>query len=501
MRPLKFIIPKLIILITVISVPAFGRISDVGEYLKANVVHRTLRNGIDVLILNRGYAPALALTISFRTGSVNESYDNIGIAHMLEHMLFKGTDEIGTTDFKKEKPILDRIEETGERIDDLKRKNRDPEETERLGQELKKLQDEEQKYIISSPYSRIYSENGAVGFNASTSKDMTIYYIELPASRLELWADLESKRLRNPVFREFYIERKAVLEERLMRYETQGSGSLFEKFLAIAFMAHPYRHPVIGWRSNIENFSIKDIRDFYQRNYIPSRMTITVVGRQDVEKTFRLLDKYFGGLEPRKEPRETVIVEPAQDGERRFDLYFESNPYLIIGWHKPTFPSRTDYVFDIISSLLSDGKTSRLYKSLVIEKGIAASVDAYNGYPGFRYDNLFIITGAPKKPAGPEELERAIYNEIDMMMKDISEDDIKKVINKIESSFVFDLDNNMGIARLLSYYETNFSNWEYAVDYLKILRTITSQDIKDALKNHITEKNRTVGILRNKNAN
>lgn len=486
-----------IILFLLIIPPADAEINDYAKYLQTNVVHRTMDNGINVIMLDHGYASALAMIISFRTGSVDESYDTMGVAHMLEHMLFKGTDIIGTTDFSKEKPILDKIEKIGEKINDLSMKKNNDSELQELKKRLKKLQDEQRKYIVSSPYSRIYAENGGVSFNASTSKDLTTYYIELPASKLELWASLESERLRNPVFREFYLERGAVFEERLMRYESDGQGGLFEQFQANAFIAHPYRHPVIGWKSNIKHFTIRKVRNFYYKNYIPSRMTITIIGKQNPEETFATLKHYFGKIKKRKSPPDITIKEPEQKGERRFEYVFESNPYLLIGWHKPAFPSREDYIFDIISSMLSDGNTSRLYKSLVIDKGIAASVEAYNGYPGSRYDNLFIIAAIPKNPNSPEALEEAIYNEMNKLIEDVSEEELKKVINKMESSYIFDLDTNMGIARLLSYYETNFLSWQYAVDYLKVLKTININDIKDTLKKYLIKNNRTVGILRN----
>ncbi len=492
----KNVIISVIIYTASFIIPAAGQINDAGEYLKTNVVHRTMQNGINVIMLNRGYTPTLALLISFKVGSVDESYRTIGVAHMLEHMLFKGTDKIGTTDFQKEKIILDKIEEIGERLNNIRLKNPESKEIEDLQAKLRVLQNEHRKFIISSPYSKIYAENGGIGFNASTSKDMTAYYLELPSSKLEIWADMESERLRNPVFREFYLEKGAVLEERLNRYESQGDGSLFEEFAAAAFMAHPYRHPTIGWRSNIEYFSIKDVREFYRKNYTPSRMTITVVGKQNINETFKLLNNYFGKMMDEGETQELTVREPEQRGERRFDLFFESNPQLLIGWHKPSFPSRTDYIFDIIEDILSNGKTSRLYKSLVIEKGLAVSVYAWNGFPGARYDNLFLIAAMPKSPAGPDGLEKAIYEEIEKIGKDISEQEIKKVINKKESSFIFQLDNNMGIARILSYYQTNFGDWKYTVNYINILKSITPADVKHALEEYLTKENRTVGILR-----
>lgn len=475
-----------------------GEKNDSLAYLKNNVLHRRLGNGINVIALNRGYSPTVALIISFMVGSADESYETMGAAHMLEHMLFKGTDKIGTKDFNSEKQILDQIEKIGESLDRLKMANPNDKRIHGLEKELKKLQEAESKFIVSSPYDKMYTSIGGVGFNASTSRDMTSYFIELPSGKLEVWAQIESERLKNPVMREYYQERKAVIEERLMRYDSRGIESLFEKFIAVAMLAQPYRHPTIGWASNIKYLSIKDVKEFYRSNYIPSRMTITVVGKQNPEETFTLIEKYFGSIEKREEKRDISIKEPGPSGERRCEVNFDSNPFLIIGWNKPAFPSRDDYICEIIAGVLADGKTSRLYKSLVLDKKIAASVDAGNGYPGSRYDNLFLIEAAPRQPHSPSELEDAIYDEINRLKFDISESEISRVVNRTESSMIFDLESNKGISHMISYYQTVFGDWSYVLKYLPEIKSVTANEVKTALNKYFTRENRTVGILLNK---
>jgi predicted Zn-dependent peptidase len=176
-------------------------------------------------------------------------------------------------------------------------------------------------------------------------------------------------------------------------------------------------------------------------------------------------------------------------------LRLKFSPYLVIGWHKPTFPSKVDFASDVISGLLTDGKTSRLYRSLVLEKKIATSVDSWNGYPGVRYNNLFVIESTPRHPHTVEQLERAIYHEIEEMRNNLRQEEIKRVLNRIEASMVFDLDTNMGIARLLSYYQTIFDDWRYVVRYMDRVRAITVDDIKKTLDKYFVESNRTVGML------
>ncbi|MCU0844292.1 MAG: insulinase family protein [Spirochaetes bacterium] len=468
------------------------------DFLKKNVQTRTLGNGISVIALNRGYSPTLALIISFRVGSSDESYQTAGAAHMLEHMLFKGTDVIGTRDYKKEKKLLDEIEGIGEALDGLRISNPGDRRIPVLEKKLRKLENDHAKFVVSSPYDRIYSEIGGVGFNAATSRDQTYYFIEVPSGKLELWAQTESERLRNPVFREYYKERSTVVEERLMRYDSKGLEGLVERFIAAAFIAHSYRHPIIGWASGIRNMSIKDVRDFFRTYYIPSRMTITVVGRQEPDKTFAVIEKYFGQIRAADEPSPVKTREPATAGERRLEYYFDANPYVLIGWRKPTFPSEIDFACDVIAGILADGKTSRLYRSLVLEKRIAVSVDAWNGFPGARYDNLFVIAAAPRAPHTVQEVEAAIYEEIGRLAAEVSREEIEKVVNRNESSTVLDFQSNKGIASTLSHYQTVLGDWTYLLRYLDEIRLVTPERVRRTIDEYFTRDNRTVGVLLNK---
>jgi predicted Zn-dependent peptidase len=471
-------------------------VTNASDYLEKNVVKRKLKNGITVVMLNRGFAPTLAFEVTFRVGSVDETYKTIGAAHLLEHMLFKGTDKIGTRNFKKEKKLLAKIEAVGETIDKLKLNNPGNQMIPELEKKLRGLQEEHGKLVVNAPYDRIYTENGGVGFNASTSRDKTGYYVQLPSSKLELWAKLESERLRNPVMREFYLERNNVIEERLMRYSTSGDGALFEKFIATAFTAHPYRHPTIGWGSNIPHLSLRDIKNFYNKHYIPSRMTITIVGKQDTDKTFKIIEKAFSSIKSRPEPTGVAIREPVVSGEKRFIYRFESNPYLVIGWHKPSFPSRYDYIFDIVSEVLSGGKSSRLYRSLVLERKIVTSIKTWNGSPGARFNNLFVVYAVPRSPHSPEEVEKAIYEEMAKLSESINRKDLEKVLVAMESEMVFGLETNKGIARILSYYQTIFRDWKYLLNYNDVLGSVKIDEIKEAMAKYFTKKNRIVGILR-----
>ena len=478
-----------------VSLFAENSFNDASSYLERKVVEKKLSNGITLIMVDTGYAPVLSFIISFKVGSADETYRTMGAAHLLEHMLFKGTDVIGTKDFKKEKPILDKIEAVGETLDVLKLRNPANELIPSLEKRLAELQKEHAALVVSSPYDKLYSERGGVGFNASTSKDKTEYYISLPAAELELWAKTESERLRNPVMREYYLERANVLEERLMRYDSTGGGLLFEAFIAQAFSSHPYRHPVIGWASNIPYLSIKDVREFYYARYIPSRMNITIVGKQNVDETFRIVEKYFSSINRAPEPKDINVTEARQLGEKRFEINYESNPEIIIGWHKPTYPSKDDYALDIFADIAANGKSSKLHKTLVVERKLAHSVSVWNGAPGARYDNLFAIFAEPAGGVSAHELEKAIYEELDKAASSITNKDIEIVKNQIESGAVLSLSSSSKLASTLSYYQTVFGDWRYFTNYHKAISNITVKDISEAYKKYCVKENRSVGIL------
>ncbi|MCX8123740.1 MAG: insulinase family protein [Spirochaetes bacterium] len=460
-----------------------------------NVEQYTLPNGITCLLVNRGYAPTLALLISFKVGSVDENYQTAGAAHLLEHMMFKGTKTIGTTNFEEENKLLQQIEAIGETIDRISLTNPDNVQLPVLKERLKILQEKANAYVVNSAYDAIYTQAGGINFNAGTSRDMTQYYIELPNEALELWAKLESERIKEPVFRQFYTERNTVYEERLMRYESDPQNKLFEDFLGLAFLAHPYRHPTIGYKSNIPFLSLSLVRKFYFEHYTPQKMTITVVGKQDTAHTLKILHQYFGTI-PQSPSQDFVAINEDTKNSRRLVMYADATPYLLIGWHKPTMPHFDDYVFDIVAEILAGGKSSKLYKKLVIEKKIASQVNAYNGYPGARYNNLFILECTPKDSSLIEDVESMLYKELYELAQNCTQDDITAAVRRLESALIFDIDTNIGIARLLSYYQTITNNWRYILTYSDMLGKVTCNDIQRVISTYCKKEWATVAVLK-----
>ncbi len=466
--------------------------------LEDRVQEHTLENGMKILMMERHQSPTVSMYMKFKAGSVDEWTGIGGTAHLLEHMLFKGTTSLGTTDWEKERPILEEIEKVGAALDveRLRGSTGDAMKINELSARLKKLQEEHKKHIIKDEIDEIYSKAGAVGFNAFTSRDFTTYVISLPSNRFELWCRIESDRMADPVLREYYSERDVVMEERRRSYDSRPSGTLYEQFIATAFTAHPYRAPTIGWMSELRFLSLENTKKFRKIYYAPNNTIVAVVGDIDPEKVIAMMTRYFGGIPSQELHRGLSTAEPPQKGEKRIKIEYDANPMVSIGFHKPTLPSRADYVLDIASALLTHGRTSRLYKSLVQEKQIAISVDTTNGSPGGRFDSLFVIDAAPRHPHTVAELEVAIYAELDTMATELVEErELQKVINQTEANMIRGMNSNSGLASSLSYFEALAGDWRYLVKYLDVIKTIKREEIRDTVAKYFVPKNRTVAEL------
>ena len=464
--------------------------------LEEKVQEHVFENGLRLLVVERPVAPVFSAYITIGVGAVNETSQTRGAAHLLEHMLFKGTKTLGTSNYAAEAPLLERIESVGNRIDAIKNDPKtDPAELQILRDELATLQLEHKQYVVKDEFSRIYAENGGTGYNAFTSKDQTTYVINLPVNKLELWAAIESDRMKNPVLREFYTERDVILEERRRSYESNPRGMLYENLVANAFTVHPYRNPIIGWNSDIENLTLPETRQFLQTYYAPVNTTICLVGDVDFRQAVTMVGAYFGAIPAGTPVPPVAAVEPEQKGEKRVNIRFEAEPSLAIAFHKPTLPSREDYVFDLIDMLLSAGPTSRLYRSLVIEQQLAASIGTY-GAPGSRYPNLFVVSAAPRFPHTTEEIEKAIYAELEKLASEPARaEEIDRVRKRLRTDKLRSLKSNEGLAGMLAYYQTVAGDWRYLVEYDRKVADIGPGEIMEVARRYFRPENRTVTIL------
>ncbi|MEW5801833.1 MAG: pitrilysin family protein [bacterium] len=485
-KRISFLILGMIILV---CVPASR-----ATHLKNLVVEQTLSNGMKVLVLERHQSPTVSLYLRFRVGMIDEG--GKGLAHLLEHMLFKGTTSIGTKNFPEEEKLLVRIDRVGEKIDSERKKGDRPEVLKELEDELKALQKQASQYVVSDEMSLLYTSNGAVGLNASTGADLTTYHVSLPSNRVELWARLESDRFENPVFREFYAERDVVLEERRQTHESEPMSMLWEQFLASAYVFHPYRNPVIGWESEVQFISKAEMEDFFKTYYVPNNAVITAVGDVQAKEFIALVQRYFGSLPRRESPPVMTAREPSQIGERRVTVRLDAQPQLVIGYHKPTLPSHEDYIFDLVDGILSGGRTSRLFQRLVEKDQIAVQVNTANGMPGARYANLFTVMATPRYPHTVQEVEQAIYEEIERLKKEqVTDREIQKIKNQLSGEFVRSLNSNSGLASKLSYFESVAGDWRYIDNHLEVIDKITPEQIQENVRKYLIEDNRTVAYL------
>ena len=471
-----------------------------GAGLEDKVREHRLSNGMKLLMVERHTSPTVAAWIRFKVGSVNERSDERGIAHMLEHMLFKGTRTIGTNNYAAEVPLLARIEETARMLmgEKLKRDKADPKKIRELTERLATLQAEDDKYVVPDEYAEIFAKNGGVGFNAFTGKDTTAYMVNLPANKLELWAAIQADRMLNPVLRQFYTERNVVMEERRRSYDAEPSGKLWESFATAAFLVHPYGQPVIGWPSDIENLSRTKAEEFLHKYYAPNNAVVAIIGDIDPQKTIELVEKYFAPIPPGTPVAAVAVEEPQQAGERRTEVIGDAEPELIIGFHKPTLPSTDDYVFDVIDMLLANGKTSRLYKKLVEEKQLVTDVSTAV-VPGSLYPNLFMIGATPRSPHTVKEVEEAIYTELERLKNEpVTKRELQQILNNLEAGEIRSMGSNGGLAYRLSEYEATAGTWRYFFEHRQKVAKVTPDDIMGVARKYLVRENRTVGFITKK---
>lgn len=466
--------------------------------LEEKVREHTYANGLKLLMVERHTSPTVAAWIRFKVGSVNERSDEHGMAHLLEHMLFKGTKTLGIRDYDAEKKLLPQIEETAEALmaEQLKRDKADPQKVAQLTARLTDLQTKEDKLVVPDVYSEIYSRNGGVSFNAFTGKDNTAYMVSLPSNKLELWAAIESDRMQNAVLRQFYTERNVVMEERRRSYEMEPTAKLWENFLAAAFVAHPYGQPIIGWMSELENLSRTQAEQFLRSYYAPVNAVMAIIGDIDPEKTIALVEKYFASIQPGVPVPPVAVEEPPQVGERRTEVIGDAEPELFVGYHKPAWPNPDDYVFEVLDQLLTNGKTSRLYQKLVLEKQLATDVSSAT-VPGTIYPNLFIINAPPRNPHTVKEVEEAVYAELDRLKTEpVAERDLQRIQNNLEATEIRAMGSNGGLAYRLTDFEATTGSWRNFLERRKQVAKVTPEDVMRAARKYFVEANRTVGTIK-----
>jgi predicted Zn-dependent peptidase len=463
--------------------------------------HTTLKkldNGLTVIIYERPEAPVFSFFTHVDAGSSQDPLDKTGLAHMFEHMAFKGTDKIGTKDYAAEKVALEKVEKIyAEYIHERdKLIGRDDQKVAELEKQWKDAVKEADQYVIVNQFGQIVESQGGEGMNAFTNYDETAYHYSFPSNRLELWAYLESERFLHPVMRQFYDERNVVMEERRMRTDSNPIGRLLEQFETAAFQASAYKRPTIGWMSDLNTFSATDAEIFFHHYYNPSNLVVAVVGDVKAAEAMPIIEKYFGRIPSAPKPDERITAEPQQNSERRVVLREQSQPLFLEGYHRPDYRSKDDAVYDAIADLMSNGRTSRLYRSLVRDKKIAADSAGFSGLPGNKYPHLFAFYAFPLPGHTPEEMETAVHQEIERLKtQDITDDELKMIKTRAKAALIRGLSDNQGLATQLAIYQTRYGDWRELFHSVDRIDAVTKADIRRVANETFVPGNRTVGII------
>ncbi|MGC9946092.1 MAG: pitrilysin family protein [Bryobacteraceae bacterium] len=483
--------------LVVFLLPLLLAAQNLQEFEK-KVTEFTLANGLHFIVVERHEAPVVSFHTYVNAGSADDPSGATGIAHMFEHMAFKGTESIGSKNWPEEEKAIDQVEAVYDRLDAETNKGvkADPQKVAAIQAELKAAQEKSDALVEPNLYPRVIEQNGGEGMNAQTSWDSTEYFYSLPSNRLELWFLLESQRFIQPVFREFYKERDVVMEEYRMRVESEPQGKLMQAFLATAFSAFPYRIMGTGWPSDVAHLRRADARRFFHEYYVPGNITLGIVGDVDPAAARRLAEKYFGPMQSRPLPPLLHTQEPTQEGPKRAEVESPSQPLLFVGYKRPDEYSKEDPVFDVIGGILSSGRTGLLYKELVRDKQIALEADADDTFPGGKYPNLFLFFLAPAAGHTTAENEKALYEVLEKFKSQaVDGATLARVKTKTRASLIRRLDSNSGLAGLLTAYRAIYGDWRKVFTSLDELDRVTAGDVQRVAKECFVPQKRTVAYL------
>lgn len=398
-----------------------------------------LSNGMRWLVIYRPRLPVFSGIVVVRVGGADEEEGKTGLAHMFEHMAFKGSKDIHP-------------EEVWESL----------------------------------------TRHGAVDLNAFTSKDMTAYHASMPKNQFPLWAYVTSEMIFQPVMREFYAERDVVMEERRLRYDNSPQGYLLEKLVKSAFPEGPYRTSPIGEAKDLMGLTLEDAQQFHRRFYSPQNMVGALVGAVSPTEAQTILERFFGRFAAGPKGQEKKPASFAFPGEERKKVSFPAEPYLLIAFHKPNAPAREDYVFDMMDGLLCEGRTSRFYRSLVEEQKLVSQVYCSASFPGTRFENLFVIFLSPNQGRSLTKIKQAVEEILDSVKTRVQPEELKKVLASVLSEYYWGLENNLSVAEQIAVAETLLGDWHYLVEYPKVMQTITIEEIQKVASRYFVPENRVV---------
>jgi len=449
------------------------------------------------IVMEQHEAPVASFHVYADVGSAQEVEGITGISHILEHMAFKGTTTVGTKDYAAEARVLDELDQVYEALSREQEKIRPDEgRVKELKAKFEQLQQKAKEYVVNNEYFDMVMQQGDAGVNAYTSYDATQYINSLPANKLEFWMAITSDRFLNPVFREFYKERDVIMEERRLGLETQPIGKLIEDFMAVAFKAHPYHHEVIGHMSDLQRIRHQDVKEYFNKYYSPSNLTAAIVGDVDPQEVFKLAELYFGRIPsgPRPEPLRTR--EPEQWGERKATVTAQSQPVLIIGYHRPDARHADTIALEALANILGQGRSSRLWESLVKKEKVAAQVQGFSGFPGDKYSSLIVFLSVPSKDKTAAQSLELMEKEIEKIKKEpVSAQELAKYKQMSKKALIGQMKSNGRMAAQLTYFDVVLGDWRLLFDELAAIDKITATDIQRVANTYLVGTNRTVGEI------
>ena len=455
---------------------------------------KVLPNGLTIILCERHDAPVFSYSTFIDAGDVDDPSGDSGLAHMFEHLAFKGTSQIGTNDYPDEKIALAKVEAANNAYEAeyLKPVGRDEQKLAELKKAFLAAQAEAHKYVIPNQFTEVAERNGAHGLNAETGLDNTMYFWSMPENRLELWAWLESARLSDTVPREFYKERDVVLEERRMRTDSDPIGRLIEQFLATAYVAHPYGRSSIGWASEVSQLSATEAMAFHRKYYVGSNVVVAVVGDIKASEAMPMLEKYFSKVPGGPKPEDLTTVEPKQFAEKTVTIREATQPFYIEGYHRPSYRNPDDAVYDAIQDIMSNGRVSRLYRSLVEKQQIAAEAQGFSPFPGDKYPSLFAFYAVPLPGHTPDEMREAIHKEIDKLKtSDVTDAELAMYKTRARADLLRGLADNQGLANAMAEYQTRYGDWRELFLQLNRVDKVTKADIRRVANQVFMPSNRT----------
>jgi len=464
------------------------------QSFEKRITVKVLPNGLTLIFCERHDAPVFSYTTFVDAGDVNDPTGESGTAHMFEHLAFKGTSQIGTTDYADEKVALAKVEAANDAYEAeyLKQVGRDEKKLAALHQAFLDAQAAAEKYVIPNQFTEVAEANGASDLNAGTGLDDTQYFWSMPENRLELWAWMESSRLSDVVPREFYKERDVVMEERRMRVDSDPIGRLEEQLLATAYVAHNYGRSDIGWPSEVSQITATEAMAFHRKYYVGGNIVVAIVGDVDPKADLPMLEKYFSRIPAGAKPEDMTTVEPKQFAEKTVVIREQSQPVYMEAYHRPSYHDPDDAVFDAISDIFSNGRVSRLYRSLVEQQQIAAEAEGYTPFPGEKYPSLFAFYAEPLPGHTPAEMRVAIHKEIDKLKStDVTDAELAMYKTRARADLLRGLADNQGLANSLAEYQTRYGDWRELFLRLNKIDKVTKADIRRVANEIFVDTNRT----------